>query len=103
MWLNSYFVSDFDGGEKMSKDNIGFMKQFLEFFYGKKELLKYFTVENIDKTDKQIILERMIENTVDDFIMWTVLEWESQKGKNASTQLTKEKLTKILLDKLMMD
>lgn len=39
------------------------------FIEGKQQLLRYFTVDSIKNLDKQAILERMVENTVEDIVI----------------------------------
>lgn len=90
------------GGEKMSDGKINVFVEFGNFIEGKHVLLRYFTKDSLEKIDKQILLERMVENTVEDIVTFNRLRGLSgEYMDNPLTVVEQERLKKKILEKLM--
>lgn len=77
---------------------------FARFITGKFELLRYFTKDSLDNIAKQTILERMVENTVEDIAIFN--EMRMLSGEHMDKPLTDvelERLKMAILKKLTSD
>lgn len=66
---------------------------FASFIQGKFQLLRYFTKDSLIKVDKETILEKMVENTIEDIVIFN--EMRMLSGAEMDKPLTETELEKL--------
>ncbi len=75
------------------------MRVLFEFLSGKEVLTRYFTKDSLLKLDKRIILERMIENTVEDIVTYQkIRHLMGAEMDEPLSQVEQERLKKVIFD-----